>query len=250
MERLSRQQKAAIVVLFCLFIIAITVFARRLFGAFTHDLAPGEAALYSGLFAAAAVASVRSLRIPAICHEGVAGPVTTLILSLIFVAGLSVDPATMLVCLASIALVIGLAQRRPAAEVAFVQQPSADVDMGSADIMDAGSSVMAADRAEAASGRVSLLRSTIGGAERIEGSMAIEFAAGELTKTLHVPLWPPLAAEPAVECRLEGLEGRVRVPLAKRHGFRIEIRLPEGCDEPLAGTLQFIATAACHAAAA
>jgi len=249
-ERLSRQQKMAIVVLFCLFIIAITVFARRLFGAFAHDLAPGEAALYSSLFAAAAVASLRSLRIPAICHEGVAGPVMSLVLSLIFVAGLSVVPAAMLVCLASIGLVIGLAQRQPATELAFVQKPSFDAVVRPSDVTDTGSSVMAADLAEAASGRVSLLRSTVGGAERIEGSMAIEFAAGELSKTLHVPLWPPLAAEPTVECRLEGLEGRVRVPLAKRHGFRIEIRLPEGCDEPLAGTLQFIATAACHSAAA
>jgi hypothetical protein len=97
---------------------------------------------------------------------------------------------------------------------------------------------------------ISLARSHRDGIERVEGSMSLAFAANEAQKSLHVPLWPPLATEPSVECELEGLDGRVRVALAKRHGFRIDVRLPEAPDEPLHGTLRFVATASCASAAA
>jgi hypothetical protein len=40
---------------------------------------------------------------------------------------------------------------------------------------------------------------------------------------------------------LEGIEGRVRVPLAKPYGFRMEVRVPEAIDEPLAGIVRFFA---------
>ena len=46
------------------------------------------------------------------------------------------------------------------------------------------------------------------------------------------------------------ISGIFTLKFLKRHGFRIEVRLPEECDEPLAGTLRFTATAACRAAAA
>jgi hypothetical protein len=242
-ERLSRQQQTAAIVLCCLFLIGTALFVRRLAGAFAHELPAGEAALYACLFATAAVASLRNLRMSA-TYNGFAGSAAALILSLLFVAGLSSEPANVLACLASVAIVIALAQRSPDAAV-VQQQPAA-----SAETQDADELAAAGEASPVPASRVSLMRSAAGGTERIEGSLAIEFEVHEQAKTLHVPLWPPLEAEPAVECRLEGLDGRVRVPLAKRHGFRIEVRLPEACDEPLAGTLKFTATAACRSAAA
>ena len=244
MELLSRQQQTAIIVLCCLFVIGITLFVRRLAGAFLHDLDAGEAALYACVFTTAVVTSVRSLQLEAVPREGTAGWSSGLILSLVFVAGISSDPMAVLTAIASVALVFGVAQRRavPAStQVLFEASSPGD---------DSEPLAINADQPIPSGSRVSLIRSTERGTERIEGSMAIDFDAHELTKTLHVPLWPPLAAEPTVECRLDGLDGRIRVPLAKRHGFRIEVRLPEGCDEPLSGTLRFTATAVSQSAAA
>ena len=68
-----------------------------------------------------------------------------------------------------------------------------------------------------------------------------EIAAGQTVQTLHVPVWPPLSGEPDVRCELEGLDGRVRVALAKPYGLRLEIRLVEPIDEPLSGAVRFVA---------
>jgi hypothetical protein len=93
-----------------------------------------------------------------------------------------------------------------------------------------------------------LSRSAAGGRERIDGLLRFEVPAGDVAAILHVPLWPPLAGDPVVTCELEELDGRVRVPLAKAHGFRIEVRIPEPVDEPLEGVVRF--TAECREASA
>lgn len=252
MERLTRQQKTAAIVLLCVFVMGVAIFTRRLSGAITQNLASGEAALYAGLFATVVVAALRSLQRPTMRLDAVGRSALALIPSLVFVAGLSNEPLTVLACLAAVAAVIGFSDRGSAAvtvsSVAAEPSAASDAPMAQSELAEA----LSADAEDpvVSFGCISLHRQSVGNVERIEGAMALEFGARELTKTVHVPLWPPLASEPAVECQLEGLDGRVRVPLAKRHGFRIEVRLPEACDEPLAGTLRFTATAECRAAAA
>lgn len=253
MERLNRQQKTAAIVLLCVFVMGVALFTRRLAGAISQNLASGEAALYAGLFATVVVAALRSLQRPTMRLDAVGRSVIALILSLVFVAGLTNEPLTVLACLVAVAAVIGLSDRGSEAVVTVssaVTEPSAASDAPVAQSELAEELSADAEDPAISFGCISLHRQSLGDVERIEGAMALEFGARELTKMVHVPLWPPLASEPAVECQLEGLDGRVRVPLAKRHGFRIEVRLPEECDEPLAGTLRFTATAACRAAAA
>lgn len=80
--------------------------------------------------------------------------------------------------------------------------------------------------------------------------MRFEIPAGDGAHTLHVPLWPPLAGEPAVTCELHEIDGRVQVPVTKPYGLRIEVRVPEPVDEPLAGVVRFVAECSAGAVAA
>ncbi|MDQ3332341.1 MAG: hypothetical protein M3552_17110 [Planctomycetota bacterium] len=212
----------------------------------SSDLAPGEAVVVAATFAVIAAAALKSLRSEIKSSSRSALRIATLLLSLVFVAGLSENPLTIIACLGSVAAVIGFSVAGTSQvssssnELSTPAHPTADLDTLSFN-GDAAARVSAV--AEPQEYGIRFNRSARGGTERVEGSMSLEFAANEAVKTLHVPLWPPLDGDPAVECKLDGLDGRVRVPLAKRHGLRIEVRLPDAVDEPLAGTLRFVATA-------
>lgn len=233
-------------------VVACSVFARRVSGATQADIAPGESALYAALFAVGTLFATRELAREVEASLRRVLDLTTLLLALTFIAALSLNPLTILACLGVVAVVFALNFFESAAagvslqSLARFKPPASDLTPIET---DAGVDE-APPASEPAHNGITLVRSTRGCTERVEGSMSLEFEANESLKTLHVPLWPPLSGDPHVECELEGLEGRVRVPLAKRHGFRIEVRLPESIDEPLAGTLRFVATVACRTSAA
>jgi hypothetical protein len=66
------------------------------------------------------------------------------------------------------------------------------------------------------------------GGEMIEGAAIAKFAIGQKRVNLHIPLSPPLAGVPVVECEQAGDESlRLRVPVRQPYGFRIEARRTE-----------------------
>lgn len=66
------------------------------------------------------------------------------------------------------------------------------------------------------------------GGEMIEGAAIAKFAIGQKRVNLHIPLSPPLAGVPVVECEQAGEESlRLRVPVRQPYGFRIEARRTE-----------------------
>ena len=66
------------------------------------------------------------------------------------------------------------------------------------------------------------------GGEMIEGAAIATFAIGQKRVNLHIPLSPPLAGVPVVECEQAGEESlRLRVPVRQPYGFRIEARRTE-----------------------
>lgn len=223
-------------------VMALAVFVLRAAGVPLQGVAAGEAAVYSALFAATALAVLRwaldGITVARV-RQGMAST-AALLLTLTFAAGLSADALTLLVCLLVTLALVGIdlfagPARRPALDsegIRGASQANSQIDVGS------GVEAPADDA-------LRLVRSVAEGVEHLEGRIRFETAAGETSRTLHVPLWPPLPASPSVACELEGIEGRVRVPFAKPHGFRIEVRLPEAVDEPLSGVVRF--TAECPA---
>jgi hypothetical protein len=229
-------------------VVALALFLRRVTGGPVSDLGAGETALYAGLFAAAAVGALRPLvewvMSPARSSYGSLGG---FLLTLVFVAGLSGNGFAVLVGIAAATVVPALLL---AAEYRGAQaaQTPATGDVGTRMASPVRGVAGSDDGPGHGEPSLELRRSTAQDGERVAGRIRFEADAGETTKVLHVPLWPPLAGPPNVCCELEGVEGRVRVPLAKANGFRIEVRLTEVSDEPVSGAVRF--TAVCRAASA
>jgi hypothetical protein len=252
--------------------LALVVFLRRLAGAVTVDLPPGEALVYTALFVATCLPVARRLAssIPDVSESKLTAT-ASLVLALTFLAGLSTAPVTILAGSIVVGGVIGLSLiAGPAAERHLASSDVRDSEIGSSNVVapigrphspdekhsiatapspvDSTSDAPACD--DDAEPCVRLVRTGAGPLEQVTGSLRFETAPGETATTLHVPLWPALAGSPLVTCELEGIDGRANVPYAKSHGFRIEIRLPEPIDEPLEGVVHFVARCDRPAAAA
>lgn len=220
--------------------IALVLFFRRMSGVSLHDLNPGEVVVYTALFAAAASFVVRQFDefLPRPLQSSSSGLLLSLLLTLAFLSGLSADPITILAGTFVTAMTLWLTafgDRRITAE----RSTNASVTPATGSFVTPNDDADLLDHANDA--QVELVRTANGTCDRVAGAIHFDLDAGETLKTLHVPLWPSLAGEPKVRCDLEGLDGRVSVPYAKPHGFRIEVRLPEAIDEPLEGVVRFVA---------
>lgn len=88
-----------------------------------------------------------------------------------------------------------------------------------------------------------LRRRSENGAEVVEGTFRVEFAPGQKQAALHVPLIPPLAAPPSVECCATDGALRVKVAAAYCYGVRIEARRGEPADGQLTALVSLVASA-------
>ncbi|MGC1272306.1 MAG: hypothetical protein WBC44_01260 [Planctomycetaceae bacterium] len=232
--------------------IALVTFFRRLVAAPLRDLPAGETIVYTALFATAcfAVSGLSARQLSPLWTRAAIPPVSTLVLTLVFLAGLSTVPVTILagslVATAAVGLMT-LTVRLETSHAARVNAECDDVDPPERTVTEEPYRAIRDDDEHGPDSQksddplVKLVRTNAAGGERITGSIRFETAPGETAKTLHVPLWPPLTGVPSVQCELNGIDGRVSVPYAKSHGFRIEVRLPEAVDEPLEGAVRFVA---------
>lgn len=255
MERNPAVRTVAACVAAGLVVIAATVFVRRIAVDSLRDLPAGEAAAYAAVFAFACAVTLRTLA----ASRGAPGvrmaDAASVLLALFFAAGLTTSPVGALACVFAAAAVAGLLTLPERFQGAAT---SVEKAVGDPNRRGSEFDTTTVDRFERPAGgetagaepELRLLRSVREGRQTVEGTMRFEVPAGEAAHTLHVPLWPPLPGEPAVRCELDGIEGRVRVPVAKPYGLRIEVRVPEPVDEPLAGVVRFTAECAAGAAAA
>ncbi len=67
------------------------------------------------------------------------------------------------------------------------------------------------------------------GQEEISGRFRGEFLEGQTLVPLHLPIWPPLATTPKIECLPENRANiRVRVVTAQPYGVRLELKRGRG----------------------
>lgn len=80
------------------------------------------------------------------------------------------------------------------------------------------------------------------GSERIEGTIRVNFEAGQRQATVHIPFIPALATMPRIDCHpLDGSHVRLKVGLAQKFGTRIEARRSDSGAEPLVVEIGFTA---------
>lgn len=80
------------------------------------------------------------------------------------------------------------------------------------------------------------------GGERVEGSVQVEFAAGQKQATVHIPFVPALSSNPRVECHaIDGAQVRLKVGLVQTFGTRIEVRRADAGENALAVEIAFSA---------
>ena len=238
-------------VLASLALVAIGLFVRRSAGATDGDLPIGEASVLAGLmtFGAGTALSAVGRAVAAVTPSVMTGG--TLLIGLTFAAGATDEPVAFLAGSAVVAAATVICTWRPistsaASPASALARPmSADETPAAVQVLcpadeptgdDTGS-----DRESPGEFSSTLVRSRQGSEVVLRGRLAFSVPAGEQVHAVHVPLWPPLPSDPQVECDLAGLEGRVRVTLAKAYGLRVEIRLTEPVDEPLDGGLSFTA---------
>ena len=79
-----------------------------------------------------------------------------------------------------------------------------------------------------------LRRETLpGGAEQIEGTNRLSFAAGQKHAVVHLAFTPPLSGVPTIECEpLDSAEVELKVAAAYPYGARIEARREGSLDQP------------------
>lgn len=248
MERIPRFQLAATGATIALSSIALVTFSRRIAASGLENVLPGEAAFYAAVFAAASIVAVQKIADSLVEDRGreIAPPIAAFLLTLLFLAGLSTDPVAILCGVLSTAAVIGMATyaapsvARDAGRTTTHHGDAAESLGGDAELRLETPPVATHEEESGSPGHhVELVRSVEGSTEQVRGTLRFVANPGETATTLHVPLWPPLAGVPHVQCELEGIDGRATVPHAKPHGFRIEVRLPEPVDEPLDGTVRF-----------
>lgn len=238
-----------------LFVLAATVFLRRIADDSLANLPAGEAAAYAAAFVFGGIWAARQLTDRLGASAARAGDVAALVVALGFVAGLTTAGVGVLACVVACLGVFGLMvlPRAERSAAASTLAPVAATDPAEVSPPEKHESV---ELGESAIGQeagttpaLQLVRSTRHGRQVLKGQIRFEIPAGENVHVLHVPLWPPLDGDPVVTCELEEIEGRVRVPVAKPYGLRIEVRLPEPVDEPLEGAVRFVAEARAASAA-
>jgi hypothetical protein len=95
-------------------------------------------------------------------------------------------------------------------------------------------------RAEEAGGRAAYEQEVVrrrapDGADTVEARLRLDFEAGSRTRVEHLAFCPPLAGIPRAEWSQSwGPPARIRVVQVLPHGSRIEVRLNEPAQEPLA----------------
>jgi hypothetical protein len=231
-------------------VVALAAFLRRAAGGPPGDLPAGEVAVYASLYASAGAVAIRSVARQCRCaSQGLTAPASFL-LSCVFIAALSREPLSVLVGLFAGAFVCTCAALADTFEIRSLAQLSREAATGDPHDTAAPSRPTRPDVSPPthAPPDMEIVRCAIKGGERLSGTIRFEIAPGEAMKILHVPLWPSLAGPPEVHCELDGIEGRVRAPVAMPHGLRIEVRLEEPVDEPLSGAVRF--TAECRSGAA
>jgi hypothetical protein len=80
------------------------------------------------------------------------------------------------------------------------------------------------------------------GDERIEGGVAVHFAAGERQAVAHLAFCPPLEAVPEVHCEAaDGEAVRLRVSGVQPWGARIEVKRSGGCGKAATVQVEYVA---------
>ncbi len=96
------------------------------------------------------------------------------------------------------------------------ESPAADPSL-------AGSPDLPSDSSTGVTQRIT--RRIIDGVERMEVEWCVEFAAGQLVQSLHLPISPPLCGRPEVECEpLDGEDVELSIGTVMPYGVRVEAR--------------------------
>lgn len=223
-----------------LVVIAAALFLRRTFADGLANLPTAEVILYTAMFGVAAgYVSSRLTRSPIPTRVTL---LLGLLVSLAFAAGLSADPFDAFGGLFAIVLTLAIArldklhvpQHRltPSEETGRNQVQGETPPPDDSDVSQ------------------SITRRAVGSDCHVEGMLNFEIPSGETVHQLHIPFWPVLPGIPEVECEIDGLEARLRVPLAAAHGLRIEVRAAQASNTTRHGTLHFAAFASSASAAA
>ena len=265
--------------------IALILFLRGLFTNLDQGLPEAEALLYVVIFSLVtrwAITGCLASR-PSLSDVPHAADWATLLLSMLFVAGITTSGGTALLCLLGILatmaiplihqLVGSLTARLPASEPSSVSQSArsgvvpaqpSNPTTPTVPVLDATPPVNQHEEEIDSPGATESLpkehtelgghypgegiqqtitRRMVGPESFLEGSLSFEMPPGESVHSLHIPIWPALPATPIVECDIEGFDGRVRVALSAPHGLRLEVRATEVSSVPRTGLVCFQAFA-------
>lgn len=226
-----------------LVVIAAVLFLRRTFGDGLTNLPAAEVMLYAALFAAAS--GMVSDRLRRISHAPVpphALLALGFLVSLAFTAGLAADPFDAFGSLVAIVAVLAISHRDQFS--AWRQNATPSGETGSVQERGEGKPLDDCNVSQ------SITRRVVGSDCHIEGMMSFDIPPGESIHQLHIPFWPLLPGIPEVECEVDGLDARLRVPLAAAHGLRIEVRAAQASDATRQGILHVSAYASSSRAAA
>ncbi len=87
--------------------------------------------------------------------------------------------------------------------------------------------------------------------EAIEGTVRVDFAAGQRDATVHVTFCPPLPSVPEVELEcVDGEDWQIRPEAVLPYGLRIQVRRSEGIAIEQSGLVAYLATASRRSQAA
>lgn len=219
-----------------LIVVAVVLTARRLAGAFTQPLQAVPAG------AVATVAAGLSLLAFRWAADRVGWPsrrwaewaliLATVLPAPVIGGALSVAVTTPLCCyLAGLAGMLGLAcgLRSAFAQPAAASCWSSDARCGSVSRDQPTEPRLAANQACHWQSR----GTDADGRDRLEGTVQIDFAAGQRQAVAHVPFSPPFAQPPAVECEvLDDADVCVKPAAVYTYGLRLEARRGGDCTRP------------------
>ena len=236
-----RESFGAAVLLFVA-VVAGGVCARRLVGALPLSMPVGAAILgtvaIGGLMFAGLrlIFTARVLPRPAHLACGFAG--------LAAAVGLTAEPLPLLICL----LVTGATTAALGWVATYVREAANDQETvrytpAEPVATDSPAELNAEAESDFETAWLRLARVRRDGFDVLEGTLTVEFAAGESAKTVHLPVWPPFAGEPEVECECDDDTVRVRPLAAKSHGLSLEVRRGGSAKKPSAAEVAFAAMA-------
>jgi len=80
------------------------------------------------------------------------------------------------------------------------------------------------------------------GVDQLSGWLRTPFVAGQRTATVHVAFCPPFAKTPGLEVeQCDGPPARIKTAQVLPHGARLDLKLAQAAETPVAVVLEFVA---------